>query len=57
MMAPTVIEDEIRRQYQVSVVGRTEELMYRFYAISIEKILTYPAVVAISTAARHSIFA
>ncbi len=56
-MAPTVIEDEIRRQYQVSVVGRTEEMMYRFYAISIEKILTHPAVVAISTAARHSLFA
>ncbi len=56
-MAPTVIEDEIRRQYQVSVVGRTEEVMYRFYAISIEKILTHPAVVTISTAARHSLFA
>ncbi len=56
-MAPTVIEDEIRRQYQVSVVGRTEEITYRFYAISIEKILTHPAVVAISTAARHSLFA
>ena len=56
-MAPTVIEDEIRRQYQVSVVGRTEDLMYRFYAISIEKILTHPAVVAISTAAHHSLFA
>ncbi|OEU50969.1 MAG: LysR family transcriptional regulator [Desulfobulbaceae bacterium S3730MH12] len=56
-MAPTVIEDEIRRQYQVSVVGRTREVRYRFYAISIEKILSHPAVVAISTAARHSLFA
>jgi LysR family transcriptional activator of nhaA len=56
-MAPTVIEGEIRRQYQVSVVGRTEEVMYRFYAISIERILTHPAVVAISTAARHQLFA
>ena len=56
-MAPTVIEDEIQRQYQVSVVGRTEEVMYRFYAISIEKILTHPAVLAISTTARHSLFA
>ena len=56
-MAPTVIENEIQRQYQVSVVGRTEEVRYRFYAISIEKILTHPAVLAISTAARHSLFA
>lgn len=56
-MAPTVIENEICRQYQVSVLGRTEEVLYRFYAISIEKILTHPAVVAISKAARHQLFA
>lgn len=56
-MAPTVIEDEIQRQYQVSVVGRTNKITYRFYAISIEKILTHPAVLAISTTARHSLFA
>ncbi len=56
-MAPTVIEDEVQRQYKVSIVGRTEKVRYRFYAISIEKILTHPAVLTISTAARHSLFA
>lgn len=56
-MAPTVIEDEVQRQYKVSVVGRTEKITYQFYAISIEKILTHPAVLAISTAAHHSLFA
>ncbi len=56
-MGPTVIEDEIQRQYKVSIVGRTEKIQYRFYAISIEKILTHPAVLTISTAARHSLFA
>ena len=55
-MAPTVIEDEIRRQYKVSVVGWTEEVRSRFFTISIEKILTHPAVVAISTAARRQLF-
>ena len=55
-MAPTVIEDEVQRQYEVSIVGRTEKVQYRFYAISIEKILTHPAVLTISTAARHSLF-
>lgn len=55
-MAPTIIEDEIQRQYNVSVAGRTEKIKYQFYAISIEKILTHPAVLAISTAARHSLF-
>ncbi len=56
-MAPTVIEDEVQRQYEVSIVGRSEKVQYRFYAISIEKILTHPAVLTISTAARHSLFA
>ncbi len=56
-MAPTVIEDEVQRQYEVSIVGRTEKIQYRFYAISIEKILTHPAVLTISTAARHRLFA
>jgi len=56
-MAPTVIEDEVQRQYEVSIVGRTEKIQYRFYAISIEKIITHPAVLTISTAARHSLFA
>ncbi|MDA3971476.1 MAG: transcriptional activator NhaR [Desulfobulbaceae bacterium] len=56
-MAPTVIENEVQRQYEVSIVGRTEEVRYRFYAISIEKILTHPAVLTISTAAHHSLFA
>ena len=56
-MAPTVIEDEVQRQYEVTILGRTEKVQYRFYAISIEKILTHPAVLTISSAARHSLFA
>ncbi len=56
-MAPTAIEDEVQRQYKVSIVGRTDKVQYQFYAISIEKIITHPAVLTISTAARHSLFA
>lgn len=55
--APTVIEEEVQRQYSVGVVGRTKKVRYKFYTISIEKILSHPAVLAISTAARHSLFA
>jgi len=55
-MGPTVIEDEIQRQYKVSIVGRTKKIQYQFYAISIEKILTHPGALTISTAARHSLF-
>jgi LysR family transcriptional activator of nhaA len=54
--APSAVEAEIRRQYGVSVVGRVEEIRERFYAISVERKLTHPAVVAITQAARESLF-
>lgn len=50
--APTLIESEVRRQYRVHVIGRLESIRERFYAISIERKLKHPAVVAISEAAR-----
>lgn len=55
--APTVIEAMICRQYGVSVVGRLATVKERFYAISVEKRLRHPAVVAISEGARHGLFA
>jgi LysR family transcriptional activator of nhaA len=51
--APSVVEAEVCRQYQVKVVGRTREVRERFYAISVERKLRHPAVVAISEAARE----
>jgi len=53
--APTVVEEEVREMYGVAVVGREERLRERFYAISIEKRLAHPAVVAITKAARESL--
>ena len=50
--APTVVEAEVCRQYEVKVVGRTEDVRERFYAVSVERKLKHPAVVAISEAAR-----
>jgi LysR family transcriptional activator of nhaA len=38
------------------VLGRAEEVRERFYAISAERKLKNPAIVAISEAARHQIF-
>ena len=55
--APTVTEKEVRRQYGVSVLGRTESVIERFYAISVERKLKHPAVVAISETARAKLFA
>ncbi len=54
--APQVIEKEIQRQYEVQVIGRSDEIIERFYAISIERIIKHPAIVAISKATRHAQF-
>ena len=53
---PTVIEAEIRRQYRVEAVARIDEIRERFYAISVERRLKHPAVVAISETARDEVF-
>ena len=55
--APDVVEQEVRRRYGVQIVGRVEDLRHRFYAISVERKLKNPAVVAICEAARRHIFA
>lgn len=54
--APTAVEADVIRMYDVRVVGREEAIVERFYAISVEKRLKHPAVVAISRAARTKLF-
>jgi LysR family transcriptional activator of nhaA len=54
--APSVVEAEIRRAYGVRVIGRLERVRERFYAVSVERKLKHPAVVAISEAARRDLF-
>jgi len=54
--APTVIEAEVRQQYGVRVIGRAEGVRQNFYAISVERKIKHPAVVAIREAARQDIF-
>lgn len=49
---PTAIQEEITRQYVVNVVGRAPELEERYYAISLERRIRHPGVLAISAAAR-----
>jgi LysR family transcriptional activator of nhaA len=55
-LAPSAIDVEVQKQYGVKVVGRIEAVKERFYAISVEKRLKNPAVVAISAAAREKLF-
>jgi LysR family transcriptional activator of nhaA len=54
--APTVIDAEVLKHYRVRVVGRSEEVRQQFFAISGERKVKHPAVVAICEAARQDIF-
>lgn len=56
-VAPTAIEQEVRRQYGVKIIGRTNDLRERFYAISVERRIKHPAVAAICEIARQGLLA
>ena len=49
---PSAIDAEVRRQYRVRLVGRLDTVRQRFYAITVERKLRNPAVIAISERAR-----
>ncbi len=51
----TTMEKRICRQYHVQVVGRLDSVRQRFYAITVERRLKHPAVLAIIDKARHEI--
>jgi LysR family transcriptional activator of nhaA len=53
---PSVIEDEVARQYEVRPIGATDDISERFYAISVERRIRHPAVMAICEAARSELF-
>ena len=55
-MSPAVLERETCAQHGVQVLGRTDELVEEFYAISVERRITHPCVEAISAAARNRLF-
>jgi LysR family transcriptional activator of nhaA len=56
-MTPAVLESETAAQYGVRVVGRCDELVEEFHAISTERRITHPCVAAITSAARDQFFA
>lgn len=55
-VGPTVSERDIRRRHGVEVVGRVESVRQRFFAISAERRIRHPAVLAITEAARRDLF-
>ena len=52
-VAPTPIAPEVEKQYSVKVIGQTDEVHEQFYAISVERKISHPAVVAITETARE----
>lgn len=53
---PDAVEKEVRQRYEVQLISRVEEVRQHFYAISVERRIRHPAVLAISDAARKHIF-
>ena len=49
-----MLEKEVMRQFGVTVVGRLDAVRERYFAISVERRLKHPAVIAISEAANAS---
>jgi LysR family transcriptional activator of nhaA len=54
--ASAAIERDVCRMYGVQVAGRTSAVRERYYAISVERRLKHPAVLAITAAAREDLF-
>jgi LysR family transcriptional activator of nhaA len=53
---PTVLEKEIRRQYQVEVLGRVDTVEQQFFAVTVDSRLKHPIVMAILESARRDLF-
>jgi LysR family transcriptional activator of nhaA len=49
---PAAIESELRRQYQVELLGTLQSVRQRFYAITVDRKIRNPYVIAISERAR-----
>ena len=53
---PSVLEAETVAQYGVEVIGRSNELEEQLFAISVERHITHPCLLAITDAARGQLF-
>jgi len=51
-----VIAEEVCRQYGVRLIGQTEAVNESFYAISVERKVKHPGILAITEGARRELF-
>ena len=56
-VGPTVLAREIEAQHRVKMIGVAEDVVVEFFAISVERRVSHPCVVAITNAARGELFA
>ncbi|MBK8767794.1 MAG: transcriptional activator NhaR [Burkholderiaceae bacterium] len=56
LLGPEVLVDEIESRHQVQHVGTIDAVEEHFYAISVERRITHPCVLAITRAARSELF-
>ena len=54
--SPEIIAEEIKNQYNIRAIGRLDGIHEKFYAISVERRLRHPGVMAIIGAARDKLF-
>lgn len=52
MAIPTVVEDDVNQQYKLKPVGRIDAIREKFFAISAERRIKHPGVLAVSAEAR-----
>jgi len=52
-ISPTPIASEVEKQYGVSPIGSTDRVLAKFYAISVERKISHPAIAAITQTARE----
>ena len=55
--APAAVAEEVEQQYQVTAIGRVDEVKEHFYAISTERRVLHPVVATVVEAARKLLFA
>lgn len=55
-VAPSAIAEHICDQYKVTKVGEIDSVVEQLYAITTERRITHPAIVAISKSARQDVF-
>ena len=55
-IAPSVIAQEVIRQFDVELIGHTEAVTESFYAITVERKIRHPGIVAITEGARRELF-